>query len=274
MATSGPDAAGKHWWGEFDLPVGVTAEWQIGLLEIAIQRSKSEWLVAHQMLDLEEEGLEWYHNIGKRELDQIAGMKVSRLTSESTDERLIVRPMLADRPVVVKPFAPFTVPAEDVATIYVSSPTWVEFLTGSPPKTLVELPTRRPSDTWFGPSTMEGEASYATRTYGRLNLDNVAIRPNRAVTQIQIQNKSSGALLVERISLPTPYLSLFAAQDGHLWTQAVSMVQTHQLGLARFEIEELPPEIASEARLVSEPRQRALKGMLIRAFSAFNIGGF
>ena len=56
--------------------------------------------------------------------------------------------------------------------IYVSTPLWVRVDVHDPPQFLQEIPVIRPSDTWFGPSTREGELGYAGRTHGRLNFEN------------------------------------------------------------------------------------------------------
>jgi len=49
---------------------------------------------------------------------------------------------------------PLGVPPGEQASVYVSSPLWVRIETGKPAKLLCELPTFRPSDTWFGPNTI------------------------------------------------------------------------------------------------------------------------
>jgi hypothetical protein len=152
--------------------------------------------------------------------------------------------------------------------VFVSSPLWVRIEVGDPPVKLQEIPIVRPSDTWFGPTTMEGELCYASRTYARLNLENIPVRVHRAITQIIIDNKADTQLLVERLNLPVPFLSLFEASNGFLWTEAVAMIRTRDTGMAAFQIGKRPPEEASAAKLVSEPREKPDQNMVIRAFGA------
>jgi hypothetical protein len=144
---------------------------------------------------------------------------------------------------------------------------------GRPSQTLFELPLQRPSDTWFGSSTIEGEICYASRTFGRINLENLTGYQYRALTQVHIENKSHTPLLIERINVPVPFLSLFYAKDYLLWTETVTMVQNRETSLAEFQIQKKPPPSAVNLKLISKPRQEPQKSMLIRAFSALKLQG-
>jgi hypothetical protein len=132
---------------------------------------------------------------------------------------------------------------------------------------LDELPSLRPSETWFGPSTTEGELCYATRTAGRLHLETLPVLRYRAITRILIRNRAHDALLVERIQLPVQYLSLFQAPNDLLWTQAVTLERGRDGGLAGLHIEDRPPAEAEGAVLIREPRQASRTGLLGRTFS-------
>jgi hypothetical protein len=262
----------NQWWGEFLIDLGKSALWEIGPTRIAVQRQPREWLVAHQRSEEQSDRQEWrFTSID--ELDEDYFDSVSRFVCHSTPGSVSIRPALADRSVVSRPFTPFTVPMEENATIYVSTPLWFVLTTGTPAQTLFELPIQRPSDTWFGSSTLEGETCYASRTHGRLNLENLATYPFRAVTQVHIHNKGATPLLVERLNVPVPYLSLFLDKDGRIWTETVTVVQTRGTSLAEFNIERQPPQVAAEASLITNPRLSSQKGMLIRAFGALKLQG-
>jgi hypothetical protein len=76
---------------------------------------------------------------------------------------------------------------------------------------IFDQPTHRPSDTWFGPTTMTGELCYAIRTSVRLNLENLPARPGRAISVVQVKNQSRTDLKVEKPRVPsdrvgTPHL--------------------------------------------------------------------
>jgi hypothetical protein len=257
----------KVWWGSFQFEIGQTGEWEIGPLRLALQRLAREWHVAYeQKSSPDDDPNTWQCNLSAPALKEIGLANATRYLFDQTGGALRLIPMLADRPVVTRPLTPFAVPPNETVTIYVSSPLWVSIEVGDPAKKLQEVLTRRPSDTWFGPSTIKGELGYASRTYGHINLENVPIRPHRAVTQVLIENKSDSQLLIERLSLPVPYLSLFATPEGQLWTQVVALTRTRDTGMAAFQISPQLPEAAIGAEEVSGPRQTPGANMVVRAF--------
>ena len=193
---------------------------------------------------------------------------------ESSPEQISILPALADRSVVSRPLKPITVPFGQSASIYVSTPLWFTISAGSPLQKLFEIPIQRPSDTWFGESTLAGEICYASRTHGRLNPEHLIALPYRAITQVHIQNHAAAPLLIERLNVPVPYLTLFHNQAGSLWTEAISMAQRRETSLAEFNIEDGPPASAGRVAPIGAPRQNPQKGMLVRAFSALKLQGF
>ena len=115
---------------------------------------------------------------------------------------------------------------------------------------------------------------YAIRTNVRLNLENLDVRPYRAITHVRIDNDADEPLLVERLNLPVPYLSLFSSGGQGLWTEAVTMVQSRGTTLSEFKIDTEPPPAVEKAELIAAPRKNPEKGMLVRAFSAITLQGF
>ncbi len=101
-----------------------------------------------------------------------------------------------------------------------------------------------------------------------MNLENIPTRAHRAITQIIIDNKAGTQLLVERLNLPVPYLALFAAADGLLWTETVTMVRTRDTGMAAFQIGKEPPDEATATEVVGPPREKPGQNMVIQAFGA------
>lgn len=264
----------NEWWGDVTIEVDSTALWQIGPLKIAVRRLPHEWLIAYDYAGEADDEMTWSYE--SSDLDPSSGefSQLFRYVFQSTTEHLTILPALADRSVVSRPNTPFTVAAAETANLYISTPLWFKVATGSPPQALLEVAVRRPSDTWFGPSTLEGETCYAIRTHGRLNLENLTVSPNRAVTEIHIHNGTTAPLPVERLNLPVPYLSLYQMPDGLLRTETVTVVQERGASLAEFNIEQELPLEAAGARLIAGPREEAHKGMLIRAFSALTLQAF
>ena len=257
------------WWGRYVLEAGQTAQWTINALNLAVQRLPNEWQLAYDQDDLvDPETTGWSHSLDWVDLGELNWTNTERHVLLQTGDTLWLRPILADRPVVTRPVTPLFVPAGEDTTIFVSTPLWLSLEVGEPPKSLKEVPIRRLSDTWFGPSTMEGELCYAGRTFARVSLENIPRRVHRAITQVTVHNRAASQLLIERLSLPVPYLSLFETSDGSLWTQAVTLVRTRDTGEANLHVEPEPPDEAKQASLISEPRQQPGHQTVIRAFGA------
>ena len=187
-----------------------------------------------------------------------------------------VVPALADRAVVTRPEHPFHLPAGEEVTVFVGTSLWVRLLVGDPPWQLAEIPVSRPSDTWFGPSTREGELCYAGRSFLRLSLDNVPVRPHRAVTTLLLRNSAEDELYLRALKLPVNHLALYAAPDGRVWTQDVIMERTQEgiadsvtgSAMGAVQLRDRPPRLAADARRLVEPRQDPAGNMAMRAFSA------
>lgn len=271
------DQPQSMWWGQLSLESGQTAQWQIGSLSLAVQRFPNEWRIAYDRDESASPDVDtWTRTLPGPDIDQLDFPTIERYAFSQTDQVLGLMPILADRPVITRPLMPLVVPAKEEATVFVSSPLWVCIEVGDPPKRLQEIPILHSSDTWFGPSTMEGELCYASRTCARLSLENIPIRSHRAVTKVSVHNQADSQLSVERLNLPVPYLSLFESRDGLLWTQAVTMMRTQDTEMATFQVEKDPPAEAKDARPLRGPRQLPEQSMIIRAFGtifASRMGG-
>jgi hypothetical protein len=196
------------------------------------------------------------------------GAEVERVAAEGIDGRLRVTPALADRSIVARPEIPFRLLAGGETAFYVSTPLWLRVETVSPSDLLLDLPTQRLSDTWFGTSTRQGELCYATRTSARLHLENLHLCPHCAVTKVRLHNRASGTLSLERFNLPVENLSLFTSPDGLLWTQSVTVERETGGDLAGFRVDREPPPESRAAEEVAPPR-RGRQSYLRRALGGF-----
>ena len=256
-----------NWWGEFELHRGATAEWRIATLDVTVSRLAHEILVSSHQAETAEDASGWEFHLLDHEFEAGDLSQVSRFAFQDAPERLLVLPALADRPVVSRPYSPMTVLPGELVTIYVGTPLWFTLAAGGPAVTFFEVPILRLSDTWFGPSTMEGETCYSSRTYARLNIENLPPEAEWATTEIQIHNNSADPLPINKLKLPVPYLSLYGTPDGRLWTEDVTMVRAAGESKAHFSIEKDPAALPANAVHVAAPRRQAPKSMLISAFS-------
>ena len=289
-----PPPRDPHWWGETVLAVGGVVRAVAGPLTLWARRHPREWAI---MTTSGSDGTageaERGHEVPEDDVPEDAAVR--RFSFSESPPALLLRPVLADRPVVVRPESTLSVPSGERVTLFVSTPVWVTISVGRPsrgrrrrgrkPNTrrdedaledvlLTEIATHRLSDTWFGPSTLVGELCYASRTAGRLTIDELPIRPHRAVTPVTIDNRAATPLLVQRVLVPVPTLALFADQDGGLWTQGVSLTREADVDQAVARVDSAPPTVArGPAERLAEPRTAALATSVVRAFSRLFRGG-
>ena len=269
MTTDGGRGGGpraSRWWGTFDFESDTRGFWSVGPLRLSVLRTNSEWRVesvSHEDGVLNELFVEYPTDV------QLVGDDVvrSRFSFDHTSPALHVTPVLADRPAVIYPEEAFHVTGGQHITLFCSTPLWCQLTTGEKRVGLVDVPTLRPPDTWFGPSTQSGELCYATRTAARLRREDLPRRPYRAVTMLHIHNKPDETLRVDRLNLSIPHLSLYVAPDGSFWTDHVTLTRTSPGALGELTIDGPSPEPGVE--LVSAPRE-PLKdaNIVVRAFAA------
>lgn len=258
----------QKWWGQFEIPVDTSANWQIESLKFAIHHLENEWQISYQNESLND-SLLGLLNFSSGDLEQESYAKSTRHVFRKSSSVLELKPQLADRTVVTRPSTPISLAPGEEVTIYISTPLWIQFeMAGKRDSIIEEFPINRPSDTWFGPSTRVGELCYASQTSGRINLDNLPLRPSRAITPLNVINHAEDKLLLDRIALPVPLLSLFATPEGLLWTQPATLIREDDGDMAELKLGKDAPKVAKDAVRINNPRQLPEKGMLVRAFSS------
>ncbi len=262
-----PDHDPRRWWGHFELDEGVVGRWLVGPMELRVEHRPNEWYIEHgadgdplsEALALE---IPWR---GDALMPTAAAV---RFAWDHVTSGLLVAPALADRPIVARPTMPLRVPAGEAVRLFVGSPLWLQLGWADQDGILMDLPTYRPSDTWFGPSPVSGELCYATRTGARLQLDNAPVRPGRAITAVTVENRGEDVLAIERIKLPVPQLSLHADRDGRFWSQSLTFCRGRDDDQAEVQLEEGPPEEAGATDQVAVARRGAEGNVFQRALSA------
>ncbi len=263
-----PSVTANPWWGSFDLEEGQCRHWHIGPLDLWIERRPMEWRLAHVSQDDPTVPLTAFHGPGECGESPPEATLV-RFGSQRFGESLRLMPALADRPIITRPDEPLRLLPGHHIHLYISTPAWVRIEIGDPPSPLLDIPSLRPSDTWFGPSTHEGELCYAVRTKARLQLDNIVPNPHRILTQIRIQNRAKGDLVLERVILPAPSLSVFRDRQERLWTETLTLDRAADDTLAQVHLDPAPPaEEAIGSRKITGARSRAPRNVLIRAMNA------
>lgn len=258
----------KTWWGTFEMPKKGFLDKQIGSLWLAVKQSKDQWQIYYERDESWHDAPGEIHEKGVAQSPSPENLQ-ERFVLPCPEAKVSLLPALADRPVITRPATPFYVPAGQTATIFVSTPLWVVIHVGSQEVRLTEVAIQRPSDTWFGPNTRQGEICYASKTSARMSIEELPKRAHRAITPVQISNESDSHLFLERINISVPFLDLYEAPNKQLWTQAVKMVRKEDADTASLEILDGPPGLLTEAILLSKARQEAEEKTIIRTISGF-----
>ena len=254
------------WWGDYTFALEQTNCWNIGPMVLHIQRQAREWKIASKRDETSKNTHGWnFKNLTDMPVEDV---DLKRFIFENTNQALKLTPLLADRPMVIRPETPIQVPAAQKILLYVSTPLWIRIEVHEPVIKLMELPIIRPSDTWFGPTTMQGEICYASQTHARLNLEDLPQMSHRAVTPVTIHNKTDESFQLERVNLAVPHLSLYCCSRESLWTESVTMVREPDNAAASLEIGQGAPEQLANAVLVSEYRKQPVSRSLISKVTA------
>ncbi|TVS11082.1 MAG: hypothetical protein EA419_09195 [Wenzhouxiangella sp.] len=263
MPAESTQKARKPWWTPRKVAVGHGLELTVGTLRLTLGHGPDEWRIERESI-AEPEVSGKARIQGRRTLPS---EYQERYVIGGDSSRLALTPMLADRNVVIRPRQPVFLLSGQKVTLFLSTPIWLKLEVGDPPSLLREMPVTQLSDTWFGPSTREGEICYAGRTHARHHIDELPRRPHRAITPLHIHNKASTPLPLEKFSLPVPMLALYGSENGSLWTQRVTLTREDQSDLAAVRIDPQPPEYAEKLSLLARPRQDSGRSGLVRAFS-------
>lgn len=252
------------WWGSQSFEPGQGRHWHMAGMDLSIIRQVREWqLQIHRTATQSEDNHSWHRD--DRLPDSPLG-ELRRYVFRQTSAELKLLPRLADRSVVIRPVMPLFVPPGQDITFYVSTPIWLSCHVEGQDTPLLDIPVVRPADTWFGPDTVKGEICYATQVTGRLELNQLTPRAFRAVTPVQISNLGNDLMPVERINLPVPFLPVYAAESGRLWTPTLHVTAEARQKVPRIRIDNNISTEAGHVTLLSPARRGSDEHALIRVF--------
>lgn len=255
------------WWGKFQVALDTLSYYRVGPLEIWVTRSSREWRIGTRTSGETDDPSRVVNRVAPlEETPSDDDIVWNRFGFRKTTDNVVLSPQLAPRPLVVRPETAFGLPPKEETTLFVSSPLWIQFELGEPATKVLETVVFRPSDTWFGPSTIEGEICFATRTKARMHPEKLDDLPHRALSAIHIRNYAGTTLNLDRFKLPLPNLSVYAGNDARLWTQVVRLDRRADGDLAELQLGKGPPPAAQPAKQVQGPRTKPEKGLLIKAF--------
>lgn len=252
-------------WTSHHLSQTSIGHWKIGPLELWIRRYENEWRIYSR--SLENPSL-------KDILVQIPAtenhppnINVHRFGVHETTDLLTFQPILADRSIVVRPEKPFHLPSKEEVSIFVMHSVWLKIHYGQQQITLTKLPIYRPSDTWFGSSTIDGELCYSARSKAKIRYNDLELYPYRAVTKIQLQNKSNQDVFLERIKVPLPSLSLYLSEKQVFFTDSMIYCKHPEGKEVSITFNPPPQDVAGQCILIHKPHHRFEQNFVSKAIS-------
>lgn len=255
----------SRWWGETPLTPGAMRAWRIGPYRLWVRAMAREWrLWSFASGDAMEEGVSLAAEADEDDLP--ADASVTRVGMAVDAPVLALRPAPADRDVVVRPDIPVVVPAGVRLDLYLTTAVWVVATAGTAGPTLLDEPSHRLSDTWFGPNTLEGELAYAIRTAARLELEEIPHRPHRAITKVTVVNGTQDAFPLEKLKVPVAALALYASPETGLWTDHVTLERRQASDEAEASVGSGPGVPGVRSKRVAEPRVATTKRFSLNAF--------
>ncbi|WP_372966505.1 hypothetical protein [Marinobacter sp.] len=253
------------WAHSYQLVSGQTQQHQLGHTQLWVTLLDLEWQVREQTTAKGGDPESWHESIGHTLPS--ADVNVQRFVRSKDNGVVHFYPAMAKLPTVIRPFQPLTIPAGARCILYVGTTLWMKVCVGQALTELTEIPLAPPSLTWLGRNTREGELCYASSTYGRLALEAVPKRPWRAVTPVTIINEREKPLLLERFSLPTPFLGIYRNERGQLWTSGVTVKCETDMSSASLHIDHAVIAEAGLCEAIAPPREKLARGRrLVRAF--------
>ena len=235
---------------------------QIGPLELWIRRLSDEFHIAVQ------------HNPNSESVLDTSPLKPledapdnclewSRWVVGQHFDTMQLLPVMPDRPVVVRPATPVSIPSGKEALFFVAVPIWVEISVFGPTKViLLQTPSVILSDTWFG-DPMTGELCYSMRTRARHKVTDSPVRPHRALCPVLIRNTTNEQLDVERFCVHVQNLTVYIGQN-RLWTNEGRISFRGENETSQVKYVESAPEYEPVDRILSNPRIPQKKTLLQR----------
>lgn len=238
------------------LDSGENLRLEVGQLQLDVLRQPLEWSVTH---------VYWKHVPGRSALEFGEEIRQRFVIPEAGSE-VSIKALLADRSVVTQPISPINLLPGARIRIYVSTPIWLTVCVGE--RQLIELPSLRLSDTWFGPRTGPGEMCYSDSTRARLDADNLDQPPYKAVTPIYIRNHDVKTMVLDRINVPLPLLSLYRRRSDNRFVTS-SLDITLQADDEQAQVNLSPDEDHSGDELIASARKTHRKQFFSRAINLF-----
>ncbi len=260
-----------NFWETVDLELGTILHWQIGTLRLWALKSEQELCLYHEECDDEAAPLVC---AGKEPLPD--DVKWHRWALKGHTNKMVLKPVMPDKPVVVRPETDLNFFQGTEGICYARIPFWIAVMIGEqiPDQLVYEVPTKTLSNTWFGPDTTRGRLCYGMSTSARRSLEGVETANHRAICPVKLKNASEDVFEFQRLCIHTAYLNIYEHENA-LWTSRLELTfrgEGRQDMIAyneEFFDDHQKPELISERR--ERPESKFFKRSLESLKSLTNI---
>jgi hypothetical protein len=226
-------------WDPYEFIKNRCYHWRIGSLEIWIQRTAGEWLIASSQL-AEKNAKE--KTILAKLHKKPETVEWSRFVVASELNTLLFLPALLDRPVVVSSETSVKILPESKALFFVSIPIVLQIYTGIDKKILLtEIPTVVLSNTWFG-DPIAGDLCYS------------------------LKNNSSSVMDFQKLCLHVEHLRIYRGEK-QLWTNIINIINWTEDQLSQVDFSSEIPDFEKGCELLCKERIPVDKSLLKKSFS-------
>lgn len=235
----------------------------LGPLECWFLRNTHDWRVAVRRSP--EEHSRWLRNSQLPPADVMDTLSWRRFAAEQGARHLRLSVHFPNRPVVIRPDAPYLIAPGDKVQFFVSVPLSLRVSTDDPDAhALVEEPTVNLSNTWFG-STVDGELCYASRTRAKRSPEELDERRFRIICPVRMRNASREVLTFERVCLRVQFLRVYAG-ESHFWSNEVGITYRGKDEISRVAYHPRGPSFEGRAQLISEAAESDHAQFKFRSF--------
>lgn len=243
-------------WREWEFGTTPERSFTVGTLRIWARRTLDEWRLAWSTFGSDKD---------MAKADPPPDEKWWRWVAQEGSS-LKLSPCLPDQKLVASPQNPIRILPSEQARVYISVPVWVRAsLPGSKETALVEIPCADLKRTWIG-KPIEGEIAWWASTRARRELAACDSSPETITAPLVLLNRSSETLLVGKIFLRLPFLSVFGSGGG-LWTDASHIIYKGPGEYETVQEEGETPEELQDGKLMTAPRARPKTGLATLDFS-------
>ncbi|MFY9151514.1 MAG: DUF432 domain-containing protein [Prolixibacteraceae bacterium] len=250
----------KNFWTKYTFAVNQTRLFKIGYSEVFIRHIQNGWLIKSKKTDSE---------FAELEVEEVAGIDddsdvLHFHTGKSHD--LIVIPALPEKSVVFRNNKNLKITAGEATNLFLRVPVNLQFYFQEvkDENRMLDLPTKRLSDTWFG-EIDSGEPAFSIGSNYDKSFADVKAMDWEAILSVEIINNTSGSLDLQRLILHVEEFHLYLKNKQLLTNYAtIEFKGQEQAGSVNLSVRK---EIHGEKPVqLAKPRNSDTRNLLRRSF--------